>query len=218
MGKRDRKSPLFINVLTTHFEYKLRKVTDYNQVPLGSNYFGAKHRLDFSKSAKPIPVTIADTSAGPSGAAPSSWDGHPYYPPLPNPQHYGHPWHPTPYQFYGTPYASGFPPLNAPAFLPNVTSTTTGVHSEQVQLDQGNKAVVPEQLTPTLSVVQAAVKAFCDKYEFGDEEREGLRKLGFRMGDALDTVTEIEWAVSGLAPLHRCRVLSAWNTEKSLAL
>jgi len=27
--------------------------------------------------------------------------------------------------------------------------------------------------------VQAAVKAFCDKYEFGDEEREGLRKLGF---------------------------------------
>jgi hypothetical protein len=92
------------------------------------------------------------------------------------------------------------------------------VHSNEVQSGQGNQAVVPKQLTPeltpALSAPLAAVKAFCDKYDLGDEEREGLRKLGFRIGDVLDTITESEWAISGLPPLHRRRVLLAWNTEQ----
>jgi hypothetical protein len=59
------------------------------------------------------------------------------------------------------------------------------------------------------------MKVFCDKYDLGDEERVGLRNLGFRVGDALDTVTEAEWVTSGLAPLHRRHVLLAWKTEQS---
>lgn len=94
-------------------------------------------------------------------------------------------------------------------------------HVDQVQSSQTNvtnHTVIPILSTPTLSAPQAAVKAFCDKHEFGEEEREGLRKLGFRIGDDLDTVTESEWVVCGLAPLHRRRVLLAWNTERSAAI
>jgi hypothetical protein len=109
---------------------------------------------------------------------------------------------------YGNYYAPGFAPLNATAFPP-------GIHSNQLSQAPGNQAVVHEKLTPPLSVPQAAVKAFYDKHGLGDEEHEGLRKLGFRIGDALDTVTKSEWAISGMAPLHRRRVLLAWNTEKS---
>ena len=146
-------------------------------------------------------------SAG--STTPSLWDSHPYYSPLPNhPQyHYGHP-----YQQYGNLFPPGF------ASQPLLNATVTpypGQAPPQVQPGQGNQTVAPEQLTPTLLVSQAAVKAFCDKYDLGDEEREGLHKLGFRIGDDLNTVTESEWAVSGLAPLHRRRVLSAWNTEQS---
>lgn len=111
-------------------------------------------------------------------------------------------------------YSPGFAPLNPTAFPP-----TPIIHSESNRVQsgpsQGNQAVVPIQLTPALSVPLAAVKAFCDKYDLGDEEREGLCKLGFRIGDALDTVTESEWAISGLPPLHRRRILLAWNTEQS---
>jgi hypothetical protein len=115
---------------------------------------------------------------------------------------------------YGNYYTPGFASLNAMAF-----PSASTAHSDQVQLGQGNQApaIASQTLTPasSLSVSQAAVKAFCDKYDLGDEEREGLRKLGFRIGDALDTVTESEWAMSNLAPLHRRRVLLAWNTEQS---
>jgi hypothetical protein len=199
-------------IRSLHITCKLRKVTDYNQVPLGSNYFGAKHRLGFLKSTKPAPVAaVPDMSA--SSAAPS-WDGHPYCPSLQSPlqHHYGHSYQPM--TLYGNYYTPGFAPLNATAFPPGPTSTA---HSDQVQLGQDNQApaIVPKPFTSALSVSQAAVKAFCDKYDLGDEEREGLRKLGFRIGDALDTVTESEWAISGLAPLHRRHVLSAWNTEQS---
>jgi len=110
---------------------------------------------------------------------------------------------------YGNYYILGF----APTFPPTSTA-----HSDlsQVQLGPGNQAsaIIPKPLTSILSISQAAVKAFCDKYNLGDKEREGLLKLEFRIGDALDTVTESEWVISGLAPLHHCRVLLAWNTEQ----
>ena len=86
--------------------------------------------------------------------------------------------------------------------------------SQVTQTNVINHAVIPVLSTPTLSAPQAAVKAFCDKYDFGDEEREGLRKLGFQISDDLDTVTEGEWVLCGMAPLHWRRVLLAWNTEK----
>ncbi len=75
---------------------------------------------------------------------------------------------------YGNYYIPGFAPMFPP---------TSTAHSDpsQVQLGPGNQApaIVPKPLTPILSISQAAVKAFCDKYDLGDEEREGLRKLGF---------------------------------------
>lgn len=219
-------------LLTFKPEHKLRKVTDYNQVPLGTNHFGAKHRIGFSKELKhtkpvlPTPVTNPDMSVVPTiPANQPPFDGHPsqyYYPPHMNPlQHrYSYPYHPL--VPYGSHYAPGFAPSNPAAFPP---AAPLSLQSDHVQLGDSshgrdgtvrNQAIVPETLTQSLSVPQMAVKAFCDKYELGDEEREGLRKLGFRVGDALDTVTENEWVISGLAPLHRRRVLSAWNTEYSV--
>jgi hypothetical protein len=213
-------SLLMYSLLT--FERKLRKVTDYNQVPLGSNYFGAKHRLGFSKS-KPAPVTVPDTDNMSAGSAASTyqssvWNGHPYYQPLQNPPHhyYGHPYQGMA-SYDNHYYSPGFAPLNPTAFPP-----TPIIHSESNQVQSGpsgpsqGNAVVPKQLTPALSAPLAAVKAFCDKYDLGDEEREGLCKLGFRIGDVLDTVTESEWAISGLPPLHRRRILLAWKAEQSV--
>lgn len=196
-------------------ELKLRKVTDYNQVPLGTNHFGAKHRIGFSNAN--------DLPAVPSPAVPPP-DGPPFYPLHPQ-HHYSYPhgpYHPLPVAPYGSlgHYAPGFAPLNPVAFPP-ASAPGHSLYSNQVQLDDStvrNQAVVPEQSNPGLSVPQVAVKAFCDKYDLGDEEREGLRKLGFRVGDALDTVTESEWVISGLAPLHRRRVLLAWNTEHGVQL
>jgi len=151
-------------------------------------------------------------SAAPANQLP--WNGHLYYYPHGLQHHYGHPYEPMAH--YGNYYISEFAP--GP---PNTTTLppTPTVHSDQVQLGQDNQAavaVVPEQLTPILSITQAAMKAFCDKYDLGDEEHEGLCKLGFQIGDVLDTVTESEWAISGLALLHWRHVLLAWNTKQSV--
>jgi hypothetical protein len=215
VGKRHRKPLFSVNVRTTattyHFDCKHRKVTDYDQVPLGSNYFKQKYRLDFSKSVKPVvsPIRAAPVTAGPdmsaSSAAPSnsSWNGQLYGPPFESP-HYRHPYQPMMLYSNYYPSPTHFPPVPA----------------NQVQLSQAdtaNHAAIPTSSTPTLSAPQAAVKAFCDKYDFGNEEREALHKLGFRIGDDLNSVTDDEWGTSGLAKLHRRRVLLAWNTEHSLA-
>jgi hypothetical protein len=191
-------------------------VTDYNQVPLGSNHFTAKHRLQVEdsttspKHTKSVPDVPAVPAAPANLALPPCYpQGYPLIPPQQQ-HHYGYPYQPL--VPYGNQYASGF------AFPPIPPIPGSSLHSNQVQLGERNQAataLVPKQPSPSLTVPQAAVKAFCDKYDLGDEEREGLQKLGFRVGDALDTVTESEWLVSGLAPLHRRRVLLAWNTENS---
>ena len=164
-------------------------MTDYDQVPLASNHFKAADRLE---SAKPVALP-APVSASPNmSAAPSHlWDGHLYGPSGPGPTfqspHYSHSYRPMAlYSNYYNP-TTPFPPALPPT-----------AHADQAQL-----ASSQTNHLATLSAPQAAVKKFCDKYEFGDEEREGLRKLGFRIGDDLGTITEGEWVTCGLAPLHR---------------
>ena len=56
---------------------------------------------------------------------------------------------------------------------------------------------------------------WCRKHNLGNEERLGLIKLGFRVGDNnLITLPASEWEWAGLGPLHKQRILAAYNAEK----
>lgn len=59
-----------------------------------------------------------------------------------------------------------------------------------------------------------AVEDWCSKHNLGNEERLGLIKLGFRIDDDnLVTLPASEWEWAGLGPLHKQRILAAYNAD-----
>ena len=59
-----------------------------------------------------------------------------------------------------------------------------------------------------------SVDDWCNKFNLGDEERQGLNKLGFRVGDKLDSLTNDVWDWAGLAPLCRMQILAAYQSSQ----
>lgn len=59
-----------------------------------------------------------------------------------------------------------------------------------------------------------AVAAWCRQHNLGDEEAQCLRKLGFKVGDNLDDLTEEMWKFSEAPPLCRLRILQAYRLSK----
>jgi len=58
--------------------------------------------------------------------------------------------------------------------------------------------------------------AWCAKYKLDDKILAGLEKLGFRIGDALDVITEQDYAEVGLKKLQWNRVLKANRLDRAL--
>jgi hypothetical protein len=67
---------------------------------------------------------------------------------------------------------------------------------------------------PAAQPVTNSLEDWCSKHNLGNEERLGLIKLGFRVGDHnLVMLPAAEWEWAGLAPLHKQRILVAHNAE-----
>lgn len=55
------------------------------------------------------------------------------------------------------------------------------------------------------------VEEWCRKHGLGNDERQGLMKLGFRIGDKLDKLSKDLWEWADLGPLHQQRILAAYS-------
>lgn len=52
-----------------------------------------------------------------------------------------------------------------------------------------------------------AVAAWCRQHNLGDEESQCLRKLGFKIGDDLDELSDEMWKFAEALPLCRMHIL-----------
>ena len=139
---------------------KLRKVTDYNKIPIGSNYFQPKHRLGYKNDSVDKPAL---SLLHPPPGYPAPWIGgispahsSPNYLP---PQYYpfGLAYSPTPYGYH--PQHPHFPLISSYHHGPSQSNPPAPI---------GN----PAGLVPAcLSIYQ-----WCDKHNLGEEEHQGLIK------------------------------------------
>lgn len=118
---------------------------------------------------------------------------------------------PAPQQFYpypvtppATPIYPPMPPWGYPqVHMPQLEPHTPGPHRNITNTNNIHVAAQPSGL-----------EDWCNKHNLGNEERLGLLKLGFRVGDNnLITLPTSEWEWAGLGPLHKQRILAAYNAE-----
>jgi hypothetical protein len=176
-------------------------VTDYELIPLGSNCFLPKNRIGFSEKPS-TPLSSMQLPAGLPGAWPTVGGYPPHQLPFPY-----YPYPPPPYN----PTQFGYPPHGPPMLSATPGHTFYGPQLTTPAVHVPNSSVPGPSSSTTSS--RMGVDQWCDKFDLGDEEREGLKKLGFRVGDNLTLVDAAMWAISGLAPLHRQRILAAYNAN-----
>jgi hypothetical protein len=183
---------------------KLRKVTDYDLIPLGSNCFLPKNRIGFNNE-KPLASSMQAPPGHPNPWAALGYPPHPFM----LPQYYPYP----PPQYPPTQF--GFA-LQGPPMAPSSNGFYgTQSHTIYPTSDSGQGSSNPQfsGAGPSIPSARMGVDQWCDKFDLGDEERDGLKKLGFRVGDDLTTVDEGMWDYSGLGPLHRQRILAAFKAS-----
>jgi hypothetical protein len=107
---------------------------------------------------------------------------------------------PLPWSYPSPMAAPGSAPMQPmPAMMPQLSSSTGTHHTP----------------APAPSTTQITVEEWCKKHNLGDDERQGLMKLGFRVGDKLDGLSKDMWEWADLGPLHQQRILAAYhNTEQ----
>ena len=54
-----------------------------------------------------------------------------------------------------------------------------------------------------------SIREWCTKHGLGEEEYQGLVKLGFRAGDDLEKLDDSSWRWANLGPLHKQRIIAA---------
>ena len=163
------------------------------------------------------------TMAGNFIAPPTPQQFYPYpvtppgYPPMP-PWGYSHMPQLDP-QIPHTPLAGHHRNINIPGGYP-------GPQTHNIpQLDPHAVSATPgppghHNITGATSNTLAAaaqpsgLENWCSKHNLGNEERQGLMKLGFWVGDGnLVALPASEWEWAGLGPLHKQRILAAYNAE-----
>lgn len=72
----------------------------------------------------------------------------------------------------------------------------------------------PSSSTPAPST-QLAAEEWCKKHNLGDDEYQGLMKLGFRVGDKLDELSKDMWEWANLGPLHQQCILAAYRDSNA---
>ena len=76
--------------------------------------------------------------------------------------------------------------------------------------------IEPSNPNGNIGMVDAAT-AWCHQHNLGDEESQCLRKLGFKVGDDLDEVTDEMWKFAEALPLCRMRILRAYRSSKDVS-
>jgi hypothetical protein len=64
--------------------------------------------------------------------------------------------------------------------------------------------------------VADAVAAWCCQHDLGDKEAQCLRKLGFKIGDDLDELSDEMWKLAEALPLCRMHILRAYRSSKEV--
>jgi hypothetical protein len=70
--------------------------------------------------------------------------------------------------------------------------------------------IEPSTPTGNTSMVDA-MAAWCCQHNLGDEESQCLQRLGFRVGDDLDELTDEMWKFAEVLPLCRMCILRAYK-------
>ncbi|KAG6904821.1 hypothetical protein DXG01_006953, partial [Tephrocybe rancida] len=173
----------------------LKGETDYACAPLTSKFFSPKMRLNAepeAQSAKP-PAQLSVTHL--LMAPPSPWGMNAYLFPYPTMTPYTPP--PPPFFPFASPSAYTTPGPGAWG-QPMAGNSFYGLQRQTHS---------PNTPTPMRLTILAA---WCRQHGLGNEELEGLTKLGFRVGDSdLDDLDYWAWHEVGLGPLHKQRILRA---------
>jgi hypothetical protein len=118
------------------------------------------------------------------------------------------------FPYGGMPSSPGYPPLGwgypspmAPGSAPIMPPTGMPTMMPQPSSNTG---------TPTPSSTQLTVEEWCKKHNLGDDERQGLMKLGFRVGDKLDGLSKEMWEWADLGPLHQQRILAVYSNAEQV--
>lgn len=61
-----------------------------------------------------------------------------------------------------------------------------------------------------------AVGAWCQQHDLGEDETQCLRKLGFKVGDDLEELSDDMWKFAGVLPLCRMHIIRAYRSSKEV--
>ena len=115
---------------------------------------------------------------------------------------YGNMPSPSPQQFGPQFYQPWAMPAHMQAFTgPNTPPTLAA------------QRVLPiQQINPMAA--ENAVAIWCRKFGLDTEERDSLTKLGFKVSDKLDSLSDTLWEWAGVLPLGHIRILEAYAASK----
>ncbi|EDR10762.1 uncharacterized protein LACBIDRAFT_315508 [Laccaria bicolor S238N-H82] len=182
----------------------LRCETSYDRVPLGRAGFTLKEKMPDRKQAAPqTPGRTQEVHAQPNGFFPGY--GPPTMAPMPHPSPHYYPYPPPSPFGYGAPPLWGYPNPNHPPSMPMPQATP----SLPFPTPQAT-ASLPLPASNTNGVQQ-----WCVQNRLGQEEFQGLVKLGFHVGDDLTGLDREMWTWAGLGPLHKSRILAACNSGQA---
>ena len=177
-------------------QLKLCKHTNLDKAPIGSNFFHPKDRLGYKNEAPQTPIP-----SFPHPGPHSPWSQPPY-------QNFGMPSPHAPHTFfpYGGMAVPGYPPM--PWGYPQP-------HTPGSMPSSAHALPTPSMLMQASSSVnQLTVEEWCNQHNLGDDECQGLTKLGFHVGDKLDALAKDVWEWAGLGPLHQQRILAVYSVEQ----
>ncbi|EGN93663.1 hypothetical protein SERLA73DRAFT_78530 [Serpula lacrymans var. lacrymans S7.3] len=158
------------------------------KLPVGANFFKAEHAI---KDCQPAHVKPTATRPTPASVEATSTPANPpisntfSYPPN---FHYNSPFSPYPINFgmlgMGLPMGIGFNGIGLPW---NTTMPSTGptlpTSPSKAHLEDNHRLSLPP-------VKSCSVSVFCELYGLSKSIQNGLERLGFKVGDDLDSINE----------------------------
>ena len=108
----------------------------------------------------------------------------------------------------------GYPPMPQPHTPGPQLNATVPMHAHTASHASPVSLVTAGPIIPG-PAAQPSLEDWCSKHKLGNEERQGLIKLGFRVGDDnLVTLPASEWEWAGLGPLHKQCILTPYSAEQ----
>lgn len=158
---------------------------------------------DRKQAAPQTPGRTQDIPALPNGFF--TGYGSPAVAPMPHPSPHYYPYPPLSPFGYGAPPLWGYPNPNQPPSMPTPQVTPS--------LPFPTLQATPSPSFPVSNT--SGVQQWCVQNQLGQEEFQGLVKLGFHVGDDLTGLDSEMWTWAGLGPLHKSRILVACQSAQA---